>query len=106
MARKYYPYLSNKQQKQVQPYVKANWDELRNYGDYAREAIAANKPSQHRMTAAKGKLKAAWTNSKNKAQKNKKLMRDATKKVGGVKGAKQHVLRNHYVKFGADPYHK
>lgn len=105
MARKYYPYQVDKQPKQVRSYVNGNFEALQKYGDVNRGAIAADIPSQHRMTAAKGKLKTAWVNSRKKAQNNKSLIRAVAKK-SGAKGAKKAVLRNHYVKFGADPYHK
>ena len=103
MARKYYPYQVDKQPKSVQAYVKSNWGALENYGDTARGAIAPD-PTHHRMTAATGKLKRGWTNSKKKALSPKNLR--AAAKKGGVKSARQRILGSHAVKFGADPYHK
>ena len=105
MARKYYPYQVDKQPKQVQSYVKSHWGALEDYGDTARGAIAPD-PAHHRMTAAKGPLKKAWKTSKDKAVKNKSALKNAAKKAKSAKGAKQVIMRNHFVKFGADPDHK
>ena len=111
MARKYYPYPVDKQPLAVQDYVRKHWsannrgeEGLLEYGDRARAAIAAGRPTHHQMTAAKGRLKRGWTNSKKNALSPKNIRKAAKK--GGVKGARQAILRTHAVKFGADPYHK
>ena len=118
MARKYYPVgigrggvfaHPERQNASVRNYVGTHWEDaksgigLKSYGDTARGAIAPD-PTHHRMTAAKNRLKRGWTSSQKKALSPNNLRKAAKK--GGVKGARQAILRTHAVKFGADPYHK
>lgn len=118
MARKYYPVGIGKggvfahperQNATVRDYVGKHWEDaksgigMKTYGGTARSAIAPD-PTHHRMTAAKNRLKRGWTSSRKKALSPKNIRKAAKK--GGVKGARQSILRTHAVKFGADPYHK
>lgn len=107
MARKLYPYLSNKASSAMNQFFRKNHEALNDYADVNRERLDNQRErTGHDMRWAKGDLKRNFRDGMGKSTNARSISKYATEHGANKNVSRTKLRKNNLVKFGADPFHK